>query len=206
MEVPRAAASSFLGTIISMNLDADTLRAIPSLTGAAPDLNVSALPDDPATLFGEWLEQALAADVAEPTSVTMSTIGTDEVPDSRMLRLKSVDERGWAFASTAGSVKGRQLAATSAAALTFWWQPQVRAVRVRGPVVEGSREENLADLAARSQAARDGVAAEEWRLWFVQPTTVEFWQGAQDRNHHRIIYTRAAEGSEGSGWEISVNR
>lgn len=99
--------------------------------------------------------------------MTVSTFADDGIPDSRVLRLKSVDERGWAFASTASSVKGRQFSAHLSAALNFWWQLLVRSVRVRGPVVVGTEGENSADLAARSAAARAGTTAGNWRVWIV---------------------------------------
>lgn len=71
-------------------------------------------------------------------------------------------ERGWAFAGTASSRKAQQLAANPAAALSLWWQPQMRAVRVRGPVVAATPQECEADLAARSPQAR-AVPPGEWR-------------------------------------------
>ncbi|WP_275090553.1 pyridoxine 5'-phosphate oxidase C-terminal domain-containing protein, partial [Microbacterium sp. K41] len=54
--------------------------------------------------------------------------------------------------------------------------------------------ESAADLAARSPAARDGVAAGDWVLWRLQPSRVEFWQGATDRRHTRIVYEVARGG------------
>ena len=89
--------------------------------------------------------------------MTLSTVGEDGVPDARLLILKGVDARGFAFASTASSRKGRQLAAHPEAALTFWWQPLLRSVRLNGRVVEASAEETAADLAARSADARATV-------------------------------------------------
>lgn len=126
--------------------------------------------------------------------MTLATIGADGLPDARTLILKNVDERGWAFAGPRSSRKGADLAAHAVAALNFWWQPIVRAVRVRGQVVEASAEDSAADLAARSRAARDGVAAGDWVLWRVRPVRVEFWQGEPDRRHSRIVFDRGDEG------------
>lgn len=173
----------------------DFLRSLPSLTGHAPALP-TVLPDDPVDLFIDWLRRAVAAGVPEPHAATLSTVGEDGVPDGRVLILKDVDERGWAFASTAGSRKGRQLAVHPVAAMTFWWPAQVRSVRVSGRVVEASAAETAADLAARSEAARSGVDAGDWRLWRLVPVRIEFWQGSADRRHHRIIYERLAT----AGW------
>lgn len=63
----------------------------------------------------------------------------------------------------------------------------LRAVRVRGEVVEASRHESGADLAARSAAARADVPRGDWQLWRVVAARVEFWQGSADRRHTRIV-------------------
>jgi len=176
------------------------LRAIPSLTGSAPDLNIAALHADPVAQFVDWLGDAVFADVLEPHAMTLSTIGADGIPDARTLILKDVDARGWAFAGRASSRNGAQLAANPVAALTFWWQPIVRSVRVRGRVVWATRAESKADLLARSPAARMDVASEDWTLWRLRPTRVEFWQGSTDRRHTRIVYQPS-----GVGWSIDVS-
>ena len=168
------------------------LRALPSLTGTPSEIVFDALPSEPTVLFGKWLARAVAEGVAEPHAMTVATIDADGIPDARMLALKDVDETGWAFASTASSTKGAQLRAHPAAALNFWWQPLMRAVRVRGVVEEASRADSEADLAARSLAARRDVAPGDWRLWCVRPQRVEFWQGSTDRRHTRIVYEATA--------------
>ena len=73
----------------------------------------------------------------------------------------------------------------------------MRSVRVRGPVIEASREECLADLRARSAAAQEGVNPDEWVVWRVVPTRVEFWQGSADRRHVRILFLR-----DGLDWRL----
>ena len=176
------------------------LRAMPSLTGTAPALDEKALPNDPVTLFLRWLDTAASARVPEPHAMTLSTVGADGVPDARTLILKDVDESGWAFAGTASSRKGTQLAASPSAALSFWWQPLVRAVRMRGPVFEATREESVADLRWRSAAAQAGVDPDDWTLWRVRPTRVEFWQGSRDRRHRRIVYRHGDD-----GWSLTCS-
>lgn len=164
------------------------LRALPSLTGTAPVHGLDALPQDPVALFVRWLDQAVAAGVPEPHAMTLATVDADGVPDARTLLLKGVDARGWAFAGPVSSRKGSQLRARPAAALAFWWPGVLRAVRVRGVVVEASRHESGADLAARSAAARADVPRGDWQLWRVVAARVEFWQGSADRRHIRIVY------------------
>lgn len=163
------------------------LRAQPTLTGDAPPLATS-FPDDPVHLFREWIAAAEASGVAEPHAATLATVDADGVPDARTLILKDVDGRGWAFAGSRASRKSEQLL-LGAAALNFWWQPVVRAVRVRGIVVEASPSESAADLAARPAEAREGVAPGDWVLWRLRPSRIEFWQGDADRRHSRVVYT-----------------
>ncbi|MFK0241719.1 pyridoxamine 5'-phosphate oxidase family protein [Microbacterium sp. NPDC090281] len=170
------------------------LRAQPSLTGTAPPFGSAGVPDGPVPLFLEWIRAAVAAGVPEPQAATLATFDVDGMPDARMLILKDVDERGWAFAGARSSRKAAQLAANPAAALNFWWQPVMRAVRIRGRVEEASAEESAADLAARSADARAGIAPGDWVLWRIVAARVEFWQGASDRNHARIVFERADDG------------
>jgi pyridoxamine 5'-phosphate oxidase len=169
------------------------LRAQPSLTGSAPALDTSDLPADPDDLFRAWITAAVDAGVPEPHAATLATVDADGLPDARTLILKDVGPRGWAFAGTRSSAKGAQLATNPVAALAFWWQPIVRAVRVRGSVEEATGEESAADLAARSAAARADVDPGDWVLWRIRPMHVEFWQGSPDRRHTRILFDRVGE-------------
>ena len=165
---------------------AQWLRGLGSLRGTAPSFDLTRLPGDPATLFLDWIREAERAGVPEPHAVTLATAGADGIPDARTLILKDVGAAGWAFAGPRSSTKAAQLEFAPAAALNFWWQPLSRAVRVRGPVVEASRSEVEADLAARPTA----TAGDDWMLWWIRPARVEFWQGAVSRNHTRLVYER----------------
>lgn len=169
----------------SLGETARWLRSLGSLQGMAPSFDVLHVPDEPSTLFLDWLREAVRAGVSEPHAATLATLGIDRVPDARTLLLKDVGAAGWAVAGPRSSRKAAQLAANPVAALNFWWQPILRAVRVRGTVTEASREEIEADRAARPVASAD-----DWMLWWIVPVRVEFWQGAVSRNHTRLMYER----------------
>jgi pyridoxamine 5'-phosphate oxidase len=136
-----------------------------SLFGSAPTLDLSRLPANPVELFHDWLDIALRAGVPEPLAMTLATVDADGMPDARTRIVKDVDEHGWAFAGPRSSSTSVQLAARPVGAINFWWQP----------VVEASRSDSEADLAARSAAARAGVEPGTWGLWRFQPERVEFW-------------------------------
>ncbi|MEU3509955.1 pyridoxal 5'-phosphate synthase [Streptomyces longwoodensis] len=131
-----------------------TLRDIEVFAGELPGFDPSTAPDTPVELFTEWFLTALSAGVKEPHAMTLSTADASGDPTARVLILKDVSPDGWQFASDASSVKGRDLAARPYAALTFYWAPLARQVRVRGPVARETSELCAADFLARSAGAR----------------------------------------------------
>lgn len=167
---------------ITSDISSDTLQALPHMTGIAPDLDLDALPDSPLDLFVEWFRSALHAGVPEAKAVTLSTVDADGLPDARIVDLAAVTDDGVTFGTGANSAKSQQLRDNDRAALSFWWQPQIRAVRLRGPVVLDEPAPGFA-------------------LWTLDPTHVEFWQSTGERSAARIFYTRT-----GGGWEREVIR
>lgn len=170
----------------SLSETARWLRSLGSLQGAAPSFDATCVPQEPTVLFLDWLREAVRVGVPEPHAATLATVDADGVPDARTLLLKDVAAAGWAVAGRRSSCKAAQLAANPVAALNFWWQPVLRAVRVRGSVVEASRGEIEADLDARP--AKAVASADDWMLWWIEPARIEFWQGARSRDHTRIVY------------------
>lgn len=132
----------------------DLLRSLPVFACAIADFDTTALPEQPAELFGQWLRDAVDEGVQEPHAMTLSTVDASGAPDARVLILKDLDEHGWWFATSAESAKGIQLAACPEASLTFYWPAVGRQVRVRGPVAAGSVELSAQDFLARSAGAR----------------------------------------------------
>ena len=182
---------------------------------------------DPLRQFAAWLEDAQAAGIAFPDTMTLATATPDGRPSARMVLLKGADERGFAFYTNRLSRKGRELAANPRAALVVYWQARGRQVRVEGRVEEIGPEESAAYWATRSPGSRisasvspqsDAVRNREWleaRVaelaergdepplpphwggYRVVPEVIELWEHRDDRLHDRVRYTRA-----GDGWRL----
>ncbi|MGH7663903.1 MAG: pyridoxamine 5'-phosphate oxidase [Gemmatimonadaceae bacterium] len=131
-------------------------------TSAPPDESGSPPLADPIRRFIALLEQArgLGAElIPEPTAFALATVGRDRQPSVRILLLKGVDARGFAFYTNYESRKGRELLAHPKAALCFHWQPLEVQVRVEGPVGPLSPEEADAYFATRARSSQIGAWA-----------------------------------------------
>lgn len=120
--------------------------------------------DEPFALFAQWLGEAEVREPNDPNAMALATVDPEGLPNVRMVLLKGVDgadatRRGFVFYTNLESAKGRELAATSKAALCFHWKSLRRQVRVRGPVSAVSGAEADAYYATRARGSRIGAWA-----------------------------------------------
>ncbi|AIO76839.1 pyridoxamine 5'-phosphate oxidase [Burkholderia multivorans] len=116
---------------------------------------------DPFAQFDRWFNEALAAKLPEPNTMTLATVGADGRPSARIVLVKGVDERGFVFFTNYESRKGRDLAAHPYAALLFYWIELERQVRIEGRVEKTSAEESDRYFASRPVGSRIGAWASE---------------------------------------------
>jgi pyridoxamine 5'-phosphate oxidase len=98
--------------------------------------------DDPTAQFEKWFDEALHADVNEPNAMSLSTVGADGKPTSRIVLVKQFDASGFTWYTNYQSEKGEQLADNPHAALLFFWRELERQVRIEGKVVKTSDQES----------------------------------------------------------------
>jgi pyridoxamine 5'-phosphate oxidase len=114
---------------------------------------------EPFARFGEWMERAMAAGVAEPTAMALATADAEGRPSVRMVLLKGFDERGFVFYTNLESRKARELTANPHAALCLFWQPLELQVRIEGPVRPVTEAEADEYYASRARGSRIGAWA-----------------------------------------------
>lgn len=117
--------------------------------------------DDPIALFTDWLAEARRTEPNDSNAMALATVDADGTPDCRMVLLKGVDGRGFAFYSNRESAKGQELAGQPRAALLFHWKSLRRQVRIRGTVQPVSAEEADAYFASRARESRIGAWASD---------------------------------------------
>ncbi|MFT4773833.1 MAG: pyridoxamine 5'-phosphate oxidase, partial [Ilumatobacter sp.] len=84
-------------------------------------LDVGDLDANPIAQWQRWHDAALEAGVVEPNAMTLSTIGTDGIPDSRIVLVRGLDARGLVFYTNYDGAKSQQLDANPVASATFGW-------------------------------------------------------------------------------------
>jgi pyridoxamine 5'-phosphate oxidase len=89
---------------------------------------------NPFDQFREWLDDARAAKLYEPNAMTLATATADAVPAARVVLLRGIDNRGFAFYTNRQSRKAQEMSANAGAALVFYWAELERQVRIEGLV------------------------------------------------------------------------
>lgn len=132
----------------------DLLRGLPVFAAGTPVFAPDTAPDDPLDLFRSWFAGAVEAGVPEPHAMVVATADGRGTPSARVLIMKDLSWRGWWFATTTTSRKGRELAQNPGTALTFHWKEQGRQIRVRGRAEHAGAEASAEDFRRRPLESR----------------------------------------------------
>jgi pyridoxamine 5'-phosphate oxidase len=192
-------------------------------------LEIDNLDINPIVQFRYWLNDALKANVSEPTAMVLSTVGNEGIPSSRVVLLKNLDHDGFTFFSNYESRKGIQISQNPNASLLFFWPQVERQVRIEGRVAKTPRHISDEYFQSRPEGSKIGAWSspqsrivpsreyldnlqkdylqlfkskmlerpENWGGYKLFPTTIEFWQGRENRLHDRFEYKM-----NGNIWEI----
>jgi pyridoxamine 5'-phosphate oxidase len=123
---------------------------------AEGSLSEGDLTAEPFGLFRKWLDEAMKR-LPEPNAMVVSTCGADGQPSSRVVLLKSYDERGFVFYTNYESNKARQIGENPKVSVLFPWFLMERQVVIRGSAEKVSTAESLRYFITRPFASRLGA-------------------------------------------------
>lgn len=108
------------------------------------ELTEASIRENPLEQFQKWFYEVEASEgVDEPNAMTISTIGLDGFPKSRVVLMKKFTFEGFIFYSNYQSEKGRSIAADPSVCLSFFWPNMERQVIIKGTAEKIA--ENLSD-------------------------------------------------------------
>jgi pyridoxamine 5'-phosphate oxidase len=121
-------------------------------------LNIDDIQNDPMIFFKNWFDQANETQaIEEANAMTLSTLGLDDFPKSRIVLLKALIEEGFVFYTNYQSEKGTSIAHHSKVGLAFFWPPLERQVIIKGEAVKLTNEASDAYFQSRPKGSQIGA-------------------------------------------------
>ncbi len=115
-------------------------------------------PEKPLELFTTWFNEVdQRFKDTETNAMTISTIGTDGFPKSRIVLLKKFSDEGFIFYTNYKSEKGRAIKENSKVCLSFFWEKAERQVIIKGEVSKISEAESDAYFQSRPKGSQLGA-------------------------------------------------
>jgi pyridoxamine 5'-phosphate oxidase len=99
------------------------------------------LDTDPFKLFTQWFAEASKKEINDPNAMNISTISDDSKPSSRMVLMKSFNNKGFVFYTNINSKKGKAISNNTNVSLNFHWKSLLRQVRIEGSAIKVSDRE-----------------------------------------------------------------
>ena len=110
--------------------------------------------DDPFKQFQLWMDQALQADIQDPTAMSVATVDSNGQPWSRMVLLKGFDLNGYVFYTNLGSHKAADIQTNDRVCLHFPWLQMDRQVIISGHAKPLSKDEVQQYFASRPRESQ----------------------------------------------------
>ena len=122
------------------------------------ELIETSLPHNPINLFQEWFKETEEnGGVEEVNAMTISTIGLDGFPKSRVVLLKSFNEEGFVFYTNYNSQKGKAITNNPNVCLSFFWASLERQVIIKGTAIKTSSIVSDTYFASRPHGSKLGA-------------------------------------------------
>lgn len=108
------------------------------------ELTEATVKENPLEQFQKWFYEVEASGgVDEPNAMTVSTLGLDGFPKSRVVLMKKFTFEGFIFYTNYQSEKGKAIEANPSICLSFFWPNMERQVIIKGKAEKIA--ENLSD-------------------------------------------------------------
>lgn len=118
----------------------------------------SQVPDQPMSLFSAWFHEVReAGGVDEVNAMSVSTMGIDGFPKTRIVLLKQFTDDGFVFYTNYNSEKGKAIEQQPRICLSFFWHSLERQVIIKGIAERTAEEVSDAYFASRPHGSKLGA-------------------------------------------------
>jgi pyridoxamine 5'-phosphate oxidase len=116
------------------------------------------IPEDPINLFNRWFHEVEDfGGIEEVNAMTVSTLGLDGFPKSRVVLLKQFTFEGFIFYTNYHSEKGRAIEANPNVCLSFFWHSMERQVIIKGVAEKTSKNTSDGYFESRPTGSKLGA-------------------------------------------------
>ena len=120
------------------------------------------VPKDPLKLFQSWFDLADETDsVEEANAMSISTVGKDLMPKTRVVLLKGFGEEGLYFYTNYSSDKGKALSENPKCCISFFWPSLEKQIIIQGEAKKISEEESKEYFHSRPRESQLGALASD---------------------------------------------
>ncbi len=156
----------------------------------------------------------------EPNAMSLSAIDLNGVPITRVVLLKKFSNDGFVFCTNYSSRKGKSITKNPNVCISFFWSSLEQQVIINGKASKVSKVDSDNYFNSRPVGSRLGsiisnqsevIPSREylenkfkknnlennsvkrprnWGGYIVDPISIEFWQGRENRLHDRILYKK----------------
>lgn len=175
------------------------------------------LPSNPILLGQKWLQDAILYEVREPRAMTLTTVNHSGLMSSRTMAILGFENTGIYFATHSCSRKIKDVNETHFACGHFYWREIGRQLSVSGTIKQESNQraaqewnkrpiplhsmstishqseplesyEQLLSEAQRLQVMGALPCPERFKVYVLEPLSIEFWASNSNRLHKRLRF------------------
>lgn len=121
------------------------------------EIDFSNIPDHPIKMFNDWFQMALESDKDNAISFVLSTVSSENIPSSRVLLLRYIDENGFTFFTNYESNKSKDIEVNNIVSANFFWEKLEKQVRITGKAIKISESESDKYFSSRPRNSQLGA-------------------------------------------------
>ncbi|MCG8410876.1 MAG: pyridoxamine 5'-phosphate oxidase [Bacteroidales bacterium] len=116
---------------------------------------------NPFRQFNKWINNAINSGIKDPTAMSLSTVGKNLKPSSRIVLLKEIKNNGFIFYTNYNSKKGIQIAENNYGSLLFFWAKLEQQIRIEGKIEKVTSETSDKYFQSRNENRKIGAWASQ---------------------------------------------